>query len=160
MRSSLSRMRRAHPARPICVVPPEAEPRLARYAGSSGDSSRASPRGGGAPEPGGCGTYVPFRRQERREARAEWSGGWPSPFSDTVTLEFDLPGSSGAVKLVIYDLRGRAVKRPVSGTLERGRYHAVWEGTDISGHPVPSGVYFARLRMGEHDVAAKLLLTR
>jgi hypothetical protein len=88
------------------------------------------------------------------------SRGWPNPFTDTVRLEFDLPGSSGAVELVIYDLRGRAVKRLVSGTLGRGRHQAVWDGTDVSGQPVPSGVYFARLRMGEHDVATKLLLTR
>ena len=88
------------------------------------------------------------------------SPGRPNPFSDIVTLEFDLPISAGSVELTIYDLRGRAVKRLVSGTLGRGRHQAVWNGTDVHGQPVPSGVYFARLRMGEVDVAKKLLLTR
>jgi len=85
--------------------------------------------------------------------------GRPNPFTDEVTLRFDLP-TSQPVELAIYDLRGRAVRRLVNGTVERGRCEAIWDGRDALGEPVPSGVYFVRLRVGGTEVAAKLLLVR
>jgi len=88
------------------------------------------------------------------------SPGWPNPFTDTVTMQLDVPVSSASVTLTVYDLRGRAVKHLINGSVDRGRRSVVWDGTDATGEPVSSGVYFVRLRMGDVDVATKLLLTR
>jgi flagellar hook assembly protein FlgD len=47
--------------------------------------------------------------------------------------------------LVIYDLRGREVRRLVDGELPFGSHTVTWPGTDDAGRRVASGVYLFRL---------------
>jgi len=81
---------------------------------------------------------------------------FPNPFgrgmrSDKAAIWFDL-AHPAKVKLTIYDLRQRMVRRLVpgllsEGTLAPGAYGrdgtVLWDGTDDAGRVVPSGVYIA-----------------
>ncbi|MCZ6756839.1 MAG: DNRLRE domain-containing protein [Bacteroidetes bacterium] len=60
---------------------------------------------------------------------------YPNPFreSTTIPLEVDQPQH---VVLVVYDVLGRVVKRPLDKTLSQGLHHI-----DISAHGMPSGLY-------------------
>ena len=41
-----------------------------------------------------------------------------------------------------------------------GTYEVYWDGTDNSGVEVASGIYFYRLRAGQHSEVRKMLLVK
>jgi flagellar hook assembly protein FlgD len=50
------------------------------------------------------------------------------------------------VRLAVYDIAGRAVRRLVDrDAAAPGAYSATWDGRDDAGRAVPGGVYFYRL---------------
>jgi hypothetical protein len=74
-----------------------------------------------------------------------------------VNLRYCVPsGKTGSLE--IYDVRGRLTAR--LGNSVRGRGVLPWEGTDVRGSPVPSGVYYARLTDESGSVEEKLTLLR
>ncbi len=83
----------------------------------------------------------------------------PNPFNPTTTLSFALSGA-GHVRLDIYDARGSHVKRLVDESLLSGAHQIVWGGKRSGGSAAPSGIYFARLRVGDKRVVTKLVLIR
>jgi WD40 repeat protein len=75
---------------------------------------------------------------------------YPNPFNPETWLPFDL-SASGEVTLVLYDIRGRVVRRLELGVLRAGLYrtpsHAArWDGRDAFGERVGNGVYFVEFR--------------
>lgn len=71
--------------------------------------------------------------------------GGPSPFQEQTAILYDVV-RAGDVQLSILDLEGRLVRRLIRGRKQTGRYRVVWDGLDGAGRPVPSGLYFYRLR--------------
>lgn len=71
----------------------------------------------------------------------------PNPFRDNVSIRYSLP-KADLVKLDIFDLKGRKVAALFSETMAQGSQTVVWDCTDFSGRPVPSGIYFCRLSCG------------
>jgi len=71
-------------------------------------------------------------------------GNAPNPFNPQTMIAFEL-ASSGTVRLDIHDLRGRLVRRLVSGHVEAGPHQVRWDGRDGAGRDMASGVYFSRL---------------
>ena len=53
---------------------------------------------------------------------------------------------AGPVTLSILDLEGRVVRHLLRGEMPGGRHRVIWDGTDGGGRPVPSGLYFYRLK--------------
>jgi hypothetical protein len=75
----------------------------------------------------------------------------PNPANPQAKLLYVLPRSAGAsygVKLRIYDVNGRLVRKLVDGDQPAGPHVAVWNGTDDSGRGVASGHYYARIDAG------------
>jgi flagellar hook assembly protein FlgD len=71
-------------------------------------------------------------------------GPAPNPTSDTATFRFAL-GSSGRVRVEVFDVRGRRVATAVDRTLGAGSYAAAWDGRTAAGERVPAGAYYLRL---------------
>ncbi len=71
------------------------------------------------------------------------SGNYPNPFNPVTTIRYDLPEAS-RVNLAVYDLTGREVMSWQQQE-QPGFKQVVWNGTDRSGRPVPTGVYIYRL---------------
>ncbi len=84
---------------------------------------------------------------------------YPNPFNPVTTLRYELPHNS-RVLLVIYDMRGREVTKLVDGYVGAGYNKVVWNSSDASGRPVPSGIYFARLITSENTHIIKMSLIR
>ena len=83
----------------------------------------------------------------------------PNPASGVVDLSFALPEPE-PVDLAIYDVAGRLVARVYHGTAQAGWNDAVWGGVDDSGNTVASGVYLARLTVGDEVRSRKVVLVR
>ncbi|MBN1826709.1 MAG: hypothetical protein JW958_10610 [Candidatus Eisenbacteria bacterium] len=83
----------------------------------------------------------------------------PNPFNPLTTIRFEL-AERIPVTLVVYDIRGRAVRTLENGVLSPGRHEAVWDGRDDAGRSVGSGVYFSRMTAGGRASVHKMLLIR
>ena len=64
------------------------------------------------------------------------------------------------MQLSIFDLRGRVVSMLSSGFRQAGTYQVTWSGRNRHGQPVPSGLYFARLQVGNERLTRKILLAK
>ncbi|MFH1010624.1 MAG: T9SS type A sorting domain-containing protein [bacterium] len=85
---------------------------------------------------------------------------YPNPFNSETTLEFSILRSE-ATELVICDLLGREVARILDGErLNPGTHRLRWSGTNLNGVPLSSGVYFARLSVGDEFHIRRLYLLR
>jgi hypothetical protein len=69
---------------------------------------------------------------------------FPNPFNPITSIAFSGP-KGVPVRLVVYDVRGRAVVTLFDGPSPGGRMELQWNGRDAAGAPVSSGVYFYRL---------------
>jgi hypothetical protein len=115
------------------------------------------------------GKPVPFtrdgdfvRRGPGTPARTPASLGvaaYPVPFAAGLTVAIDSPGAAPG-EAVVYDVRGRRVRRIWEGTLVGGRTLVAWDGNDDSGSPVPSGVYFLRASAGSGSAVRKIVRIR
>lgn len=81
----------------------------------------------------------------------------PNPFNPRTELTYALP-LPGPVELTIHDPAGRLLRALVAAPRFAGRHTAVWDGRDARGRGLPAGVYFARLRAGDHVESRKLML--
>ena len=68
----------------------------------------------------------------------------PNPSQHDIRLRFAVPART-SVDLAVFDLGGRRIRDLVRGIAEPGEHRASWDGLDDGGHPIASGVYFARL---------------
>jgi len=84
---------------------------------------------------------------------------YPNPFNPSTEIGFDNPKSS-FVSLDIYDVLGRKVSTLINEHLTAGSKQVQWNGRDNTGAEVASGVYFYRLRIGDHVEAKKMVLLK
>ncbi|MEZ4387949.1 MAG: S8 family serine peptidase [Candidatus Krumholzibacteriia bacterium] len=86
-------------------------------------------------------------------------GNRPNPFNPSTTLAFEL-ARPGAVRLELFDVGGRLVRRLVDGPLAAGRHEVDWDGRDAAGREQASGVYLARLVADGTRQSGRLVLVR
>jgi hypothetical protein len=96
---------------------------------------------------------------EWSETPAVLGQNYPNPFNPVTTIPFTLEQES-SVKLVVYDITGREIKRVVEGHRPAGASTASWDGADENGSQVPSGVYFVKLEAGTTTQTIKMILAR
>jgi hypothetical protein len=84
---------------------------------------------------------------------------YPNPFNPSTKIGFDLPRPS-FVSLDIFDVLGRKVSTLINDHLTAGSKRVQWNGRDNTGAEVASGVYFYRLRIGDHVEVKKMVLLK
>jgi serine protease len=84
---------------------------------------------------------------------------YPNPFNATTLIRFAIP-REGHVDLAIYDLLGRHINSLNSGNLQAGYHEIVWNGTDESGMPAASGIYFYKLNAANMTLTKKMILIK
>ena len=87
------------------------------------------------------------------------NNSYPNPFNPTTNLSYVLPQASN-VKLVIYDITGREVKKLVDTYQPAGRYELSWNAKDTRGQQLASGVYFVKMEAGSFIKTIKLMLLK
>ncbi len=83
----------------------------------------------------------------------------PNPFNPRTTIEFGLP-QSAHVAINIYDGRGRLVRVLSDEHYAAGVHDVIWNGDDMSGRPVASGLYFSRLHTAGEEMISRMMLIR
>lgn len=83
----------------------------------------------------------------------------PNPFNPRTTISFEL-GTAATVEAIVFDARGREVRRFAPRSFGSGAHEFLWTGEDDQGVTVPSGVYFLRLAAEGAVVTRKLALIR
>jgi flagellar hook capping protein FlgD len=83
----------------------------------------------------------------------------PNPFNPSTVIGFQLSADSefDDVELTIYNIKGQMVK---NYSISNEQHSITWDGTDDYNQPVPSGIYFCRLRTGEFEQTKKMLLLK
>jgi len=82
------------------------------------------------------------------------SQNYPNPFNPETKIEFDIPNLSN-VKLIIYDITGRAVTTLVNQELQPGRYEFKFDGNNFA-----SGIYFYKIGAGDFSAVKKMFLIK
>lgn len=107
----------------------------------------------------GSADYVDSEQSEVVPDEVKLLPNYPNPFQGQTTLRFTLPEQQ-EVRLVIYDVLGRAVRTLVNEQKQSGVHSIRWDGRNNAGQPVASGLYLGRLEVGETTQTRKLLLVK
>jgi large repetitive protein len=84
---------------------------------------------------------------------------YPNPFSDRVQLEVLTP-SGGFTRLEIIDVLGKIIADYKLESVTPGKSVFTWNGTDLTGAPVRSGIYLCRVIHGEETKTVRLSIQR
>jgi hypothetical protein len=88
---------------------------------------------------------------------------YPNPFNPETSISFSVPGNEKevtAVRLSVYNMRGRLVKMLIDRKVEAGRHTVVWDGRDETGRQVSSGIYLYRLDAGDEVAVRKMVVLK
>ena len=89
---------------------------------------------------------------------------YPNPFNPETWIPYQL-AEPAAVTLTISDIQGRVVRVLALGHQRAGIYEdrvraAYWDGRNVQGEPVASGVYFYTLKVGKFTATRKMLIRK
>ena len=84
---------------------------------------------------------------------------YPNPFNPSTTIRYDLP-TAALVNIVIYDITGREVARPLSSAQNPGYHSVIWNSKNFNGESVAAGIYFYQIQTKEFVQTKKMLLLK
>ncbi len=84
---------------------------------------------------------------------------YPNPLNPETTILYSLQ-EAGKVKLSIYNVMGQRVKQLVEDYQAAGHHMVIWNGQDQNNNPLPSGIYFYRLKFNDSSMTRKLELIK
>jgi len=84
---------------------------------------------------------------------------YPNPFNPITTIGYSLPHRAD-VELAVYNILGRKVTTLVDEDMPAGYHSVQWDGTDVKGCEVSSGIYFYRIKAGDYAESKKMLLLK
>jgi hypothetical protein len=84
---------------------------------------------------------------------------YPNPFNPTTVIAFEM-SKPATVTVEIYNVLGEKVKTAPQGQVIAGHHQFEWNGSDDSGTPVSSGMYFARVSADECYETIKMCLMK
>jgi len=84
---------------------------------------------------------------------------YPNPFNPVVNIKYEL-SKPGKVAFIIYNTQGREVWRYSAEQAEKGVHLIRWNGQDLTGRLLPSGVYLFTYDSGAERGLQKLTLLR
>ncbi|HEX7879649.1 MAG TPA: FG-GAP-like repeat-containing protein [Candidatus Eisenbacteria bacterium] len=97
------------------------------------------------PEPGG--------------GRVQLAPNAPNPFATSTTIRYHL-AAAGSARLTLFDARGAARFERDLGAGQEGWNEVSFEAVDPTGQPLPSGIYFYEVVIGNDRARGKLTIRR
>ena len=87
------------------------------------------------------------------------SQNYPNPFNPVTTITYELPQES-YISLEVYNMKGQQVTSLASKGQEAGKYTVQWDGTDLNGNKVSSGIYLYKLKTSDYTNIRKMVLMK
>jgi hypothetical protein len=84
---------------------------------------------------------------------------YPNPFNPVTTIRFDVPEESH-IRLDVYNVLGQRVQTLVNGNMQPGFHVIRWNGTNDTGTPLASGMYFYIIHSSKFTAVKKLVLMK
>ncbi len=84
---------------------------------------------------------------------------YPNPFNPKTTISYAL-NIPGKTSLVIYNVKGEAVRTLVCESQKAGFYKVEFDGLNNNRRTLPSGMYFYRLTSGSNTITRKMILLK
>lgn len=81
---------------------------------------------------------------------------YPNPFDNETYINFNLSKSEN-INLTVYDNIGRQIRILLDGVESEGTHSVLWDGSNLAGSSVSSGIYFFRLETDSKVVTKKML---
>jgi hypothetical protein len=89
---------------------------------------------------------------------------YPNPFNPSTTIQFtvgnELLSKESFISIDIFNIKGQRVKTLISGYYPTGTHSVVWNGDDINGKQVSSGLYFYRMIKDDFSSIKKMILMK
>ncbi len=82
------------------------------------------------------------------------SQNYPNPFNPSTSIKFSIPETAN-VKLIVYDVLGKAITTLVNENKSPGIYEVDFNGSELS-----SGIYFYKIEMGKYVSVKKMMLIK
>lgn len=89
----------------------------------------------------------------------ELLNAYPNPFNPTTRIPYTLK-NGGDVKLEIYNLKGQLIWNHSEKGKAAGYYWKDWDGKDMNGNTVSSGIYYYRMTSGKYTSSKKVVLMK
>ncbi|MBN2829114.1 MAG: choice-of-anchor D domain-containing protein, partial [Candidatus Cloacimonetes bacterium] len=91
--------------------------------------------------------------------RTVLGNAYPNPFNPTTTISYSV-AESGLVRIDIFNVKGQLVKSFRENHSVPGNYNIVWDGRNIRGEVVNSGILFYRMTSGSYSSTHKMLMLK
>jgi len=104
-------------------------------------------------------TGLPDKPEELIPTKLELMANFPNPFNPDTKISFSLPAQN-KIRLVIYNVLGQFVNELVNNELPAGTYTFNWNGTDILGKSVSSGIYFYSIETNDRRLVKKMIFSK
>ena len=105
-------------------------------------------------------TTISINPQQDIPDRFQLFPAYPNPFSRKTILSYQLLEEK-FTQIIAYNSLGQKIKTLFAGYVTKNDIHKVsWNGYDDAGRPLPGGLYFFRLIVGNRFTTRKVLLLR
>ena len=84
---------------------------------------------------------------------------YPNPFNPVTSISFTIPGKQ-IVQLTIFDILGNEISTLLNSELSAGLHNVQWNGSNMIGQQVASGVYLYTLKTNGKSFTQKMLFTK
>jgi hypothetical protein len=84
---------------------------------------------------------------------------YPNPFNASTKFQFSLSTLSH-VNLNILNILGQKVTELIDKEYPAGKHEIAWNGLDVSGRPVASGIYFAKMQVGAQSNTKRIVVVK
>ncbi len=84
---------------------------------------------------------------------------YPNPFNPTTMIKYVLP-QPAKVEINVYNILGQKIKTLINAIQESGKYSVTWDGKDLKGRTVASGIYFYKMEAGDYTCVRKMIMLK
>jgi len=88
---------------------------------------------------------------------ADLVGSYPNPFNPSTNVFYYVEGDYAPVSIKVLDLLGREVKILYDDYNVAGYYEIRWDGTNMNGEQIGSGIYFIHASVGSRHTYKKVM---
>ena len=81
----------------------------------------------------------------------------PNPFTEQISIRFEMTGIGPLPAAMIYDVQGRHVRSLAVQFSANGTGRMLWDGLDDRGQKTPAGIYFLRVATPAGSVETKVV---